>query len=192
MEANVAFYSNLDPCTLNLRESWMKHQVTKEGSCLSIWCSVPPSRAPKVSKSARCCHCGRLAHPPSTFQSTSRPCKGWQYGQMLTGQSVTHMSNFCVSGVVLWLNMSCMKMSFFQQLSFYWCLCLFFYIKLRGQKEIGNAQLLHHINDVTQTEAKEFHLTKSLPRQNPNHSCLVSKCTVCLLKHGVATQHCFP
>lgn len=44
----------------------------------------------------------------------------------------------------------------------------FFYIKLcGGKKGIGNAQLLQHINDVMQAEAKEFHITKHLPRQNP-------------------------
>lgn len=35
------------------------------------------------------------------------------------------------------------------------------------RNKIGNAQLLQHINDVMQTEAKEFHITESLPRQNP-------------------------
>lgn len=39
---------------------------------------------------------------------------------------------------------------------------------------------------------KSFTLPSASLGRILNHSCLVSKCTVCLLKHWVATQHCFP
>lgn len=92
-----ALCSNLDPRILNLGESWMKHflhvHLQPKRAPPDTWCSAPRSRVPKVKQK------------PFRFQPSSRPCEWWQYGQMLTGQSVTTRAS-CVF-LVLYSSLIC-------------------------------------------------------------------------------------
>lgn len=126
-------------------------------------CSVTRSGAPKASKVV--VHCGRLIRPFLRFQSNlgaMRALAIWPYVDRSISQRMSEFFFFCWT---LCSELMCQKCHIY----------VFFFVFFFTSSFVEKRKSFCNTNKVKKTETKEFHITKSLPRQNPKPLLLAFK-----------------